>query len=281
MSRLAAALAAVALLAGCTAPWMAQARAFTTGFKAGQTLRYDVHTVLSGSLSVASQAVPLSSDQTLREILRVTSVDRSGTATVEVTITDLVAATTGGGGAQPSALLVGRDGRIHSGGAATLGGPIPSIPGSDQLTPVFAGHPVKPGDGWIVGYDRPNPYGGGSLRFTAHGRYLRDESAAGRQAAVIQTTLTGPIDFSIDFARLPSPPAATNPPIAPPTGTVQYTGQATNTATYWVDLATNQVLKSTGSGTYVLAYSVPASAGVAGAQQVTFNGTIKTDLAMV
>ena len=278
MSRWAAALAAAVALAGCTLPWTVQARSFTTGFKAGETLRYDLHTVVDGSLGVGSQSVPLTSDQELRETLAVKSVDRSGTATVEITAQDLVSAATGGSGTPPApaTLQVGRDGRIKSGAATTLGGPIPSIPGSDQLTPVLAGRPVKPGDAWDVAYTRPNPFGGGGFQFATHNRYLRDEAVAGRQAAVIESDLSGPVDFSIDFSRLPVPPAPTNPPTAI-TGTIQYTGNLAAKTTYWVDLETDRVLKSSGSGTYVIAYSTPAVAGVSGAQQVAFNGTIKTD----
>ena len=280
MSRTLAALAAAALLAACGLPGTVQARAFTTGFKAGETIRYRVHTTLSGSLGLAAQQLPLNSDRTLTEKLEVTSVDRSGTATVQVSLVDLVQQATGAAGTTtpvPSTLRIGPDGRIRSGAATQLGGPIPSIPGSDQVTPLLTGKPVKPGDSWDLAYDRPNPYGSGDFKFIGHSRYLRDQAVSGHQAAVIQTTLAGPIDFSIDFSKLQSPPAATNPPVSSPTGPIHYTGNVTSTSTYWIDLDSRQVLKSSASGSYVLNYGL-ASAGISGPQQVTFNGTIKTDL---
>jgi hypothetical protein len=273
------ALAAAGLLAGCSIPGTVQAHAFSTGFKAGQTLRYQLHTVVAGSLSLAAQQVPLNSEQTITEKLDVKSVDGGGNATVEVSVVDLIDQATGAASsvtAAPVTLVVGPDGRIKSGAAAQLGGRIPSIPGSDQLTPVLAGRPVKQGDSWDVKYSRPNPYGSGGFDFTSHNRYLRDEPVGDRQAAVLESRVAGPIDFSIDFSKLPTP--AAGPPPSSPSSPVHYTGSISSTATFWVDLASHEVLKSSSSGTYDLAYSLAQSAGAAGPQQVTFNGTIKTDL---
>lgn len=280
MSRFPAALAAATLLAACTIPGTVQARAFTTGFKAGETITYRLHTAVAGSLTLGAQQLPLSSDQTITEKLEVKSVDRSGAAVVEVGVVDPVQQATGAAGtaAPPATLHIASDGRITSGAAAQLGGPIPSIPGSDQLTPLLPARPVKPGDRWDQEYARPNPYGSGGFRFASHGHYLRDETVSGHRAAVIQDTLAGPVDFTIDFSRLPVPPAQTNPPSSAPHGPVHYTGNVSSTATYWIDLDTLKVLKSTASGRYLLDYSV-VTAGVSGPQQVTFNGTIRNDLA--
>lgn len=281
MSRFLAALAAATVLAACTIPGTAQARAFTTGFKAGETITYRLHTAVAGSLTLGSQQLPLSSDQTITEKLEVKSVDRSGAAVVEVTVVDPVQQATGSGTTtQPVTLHIASDGRITSGAAAQLGGPIPSIPGSDQLTPLLTARPVKPGDRWDQKYTRPNPYGSGGFQFASHSRYLRDETVSGHPAAVIQDTLAGPIDFTIDFSKLPVPPARTNPPSSTPPGPVHYTGNVTSTAIYWIDLDTMKVLKSTTSGSYLLDYSV-VTAGISGPQQVTFNGTIRNELTKV
>jgi hypothetical protein len=175
-------------------------------------------------------------------------------------------------------LQIGPDGRIRSGAAAQLGGPIPTIPGSDQLTPLLSSKPVKPGDSWDLSYSRPNPYGSGAFQFATHNRYLRDDSISGRPAAVIESALRGPIDFTIDFSKLPVAPAPTSPPVSSPPGPIHYTGSVSSTATYWIALDDHQLLKSASSGTYALAYGMAGPAGVAGAQQVTFNGAIKTDL---
>lgn len=279
MSRFLAALAAATVLAACSIPWTAQARAFTTGFKAGETITYRLHTAVAGSLTLGSQQLPLSSDQTITEKLKVKSVDHTGAAVVELDVVDLVQQATGAAraAAPPVTLHIASDGRITSGAAAQLGGPIPSIPGSDQLTPLLPAGPVRPGQSWDQRYSRPNPYGSGGFKFASHGRYLRDETVSGHRAAVIQDTLAGPIDFTIDFSRLPVPPAQTNPPSSAPPGPVHYTGSVTSTATYWIDLDTLQVLKSTASGSYLLDYSV-VTAGISGPRQVTFNGTIRNEL---
>jgi hypothetical protein len=278
MSRALAALASTLFLAGCAYPGSVQARSFSTGFDAGATLHYRVHTIVTGSLVVGSQQVPLNSDQTLTEVLQVQSVDALGTASVMVTFLDIVGQPAGASAGQrpaPISLQVGADGRILSGAAAQLGGRVPSIPGSDQLTPVLAGHPVQPGDAWNKSYSRPNPYGTGGFTFTARSHYLKDEAVGGRDAAVIDTSLQGPIDFTIDFSKLPADAAQGTPGA---TGMVRYTGSVSTSRRYWVDLGDHQVLRSTGSGTYRLSYALAVPAGQAGGpQQVDFNGQIQTD----
>ena len=282
MGRCFAALASMLFLAGCALPGTVQARAFTTGFKAGDTITYRAHTTLSGMLLLGSQQTPLNSDQTLTQVLKVRSVDNSGTATVEVTTRDVVGVAGGGSstiGPAAVVLQIGADGRIQSGAGAQLGGRIPSIPGSDQLTPVLPGHPVKPGDTWDKAYSRPNPYGAGVISFASHNRYVRDEAVDGRDAAVIDTTLEGPIDFTIDLSRLPAAAGATAPPV---TGVIHYTGAIHSTHRYWIGLTDQQVLKSTGSVTFRLSYAARVPIGQAGGpQQIDFNGQIKSDLTRI
>jgi hypothetical protein len=281
MSRAIAALASLLFLAGCVLPGTVQARAFTTGFKAGDTIRYRVHTTISGAIVAGGNAVPLSSDLTLTQELHVQSVDKAGTATVEVTSLDIVGNATGGSATikpSPVVLRIGPDGRIQSGSAAQVAGRIPSVPGSDQLTPVLPGHPVKPGDAWDKAYSRPNPFGSGEFSFTTHSRYLKDEAVGGRDASVIETTLQGPIDFTIDFSKLPAAAGA-----APPaSGVIHYKGAIDSTNRYWISLADHLVLKSTGSGTYRLSYALAVPSGQAGGPPpLDFNGTIKSDLTRI
>ena len=152
---------------------------------------------------------------------------------------------------------------------------MPSIPGSDQITPVYPGRSVKAGDNWDVKYGRKNPFGTGQFSLTAHNRYLKDETVEGHTAAVIETALEGPMDFTIDFSKVP---AGTVPPVA---GPIHYTASISSTRQYWVDPSGNQVIKSTGSGTYRLSYTLVAASGASGPQQVDFNGKIKTDLTRI
>lgn len=88
MSRWIAALASVLLVVGCEFPGTVKARAFTTGLRAGQSVRYQVHTVVSGTLTAGSSQMPVNSDQRVSETLKVDSVDKAGTAgTAGVTLT--------------------------------------------------------------------------------------------------------------------------------------------------------------------------------------------------
>ena len=215
MSRGLAALVAVLFLATCAIPGTLQAHRFTTGFKAGETIRYQVHTVVSGSLSLKGQQVPLLSGQSRIETLQVVSVDGAGTATVRATNVDGVGDSTFGtvtGRPAPATFRIGSDGKIRSGAAIQVAGRVPSIPGSDQLTPVLTDHPVKPGDSWDKRYGRTNPYGPGGFAFTSHSTYVRDEPLGGRDAALIESTVSGPIDFTIDFSRVPATAGQAAPP---------------------------------------------------------------------
>jgi len=275
MSRWIAALASALLVVGCEFPGTVKARAFTTGLQAGQSIHYQVHTVVSGTLTAGSSQLPVNSDQRVSETLRVDAVDRAGTAGVTLTtdtITDSsgAALTTKPG---PVKLKIGADGRILAGSGAQLGGRLPSLPGPDQLTPILPGHPVKPGDSWDKTYQRPNPYGTGAFSLTAHNKYVRDEAVAGRQAAVIDSTLTGPLDFTIDFSKIPSLPPGSA------TGAVHYVGSVNSKNRYWLDIGSSSVLKASASGDYSLTYAIVVPANQAGGpQQVSFSGRIKTDL---
>jgi hypothetical protein len=280
MGRCLAAVASVLLLAGCAIPGTVQARAFTTGFKAGETIRYRIHTTASGTLQLAALQLPINSDHTLVEVLQVVSVDAAGTATIMVTTENIPGDAIAGPASPttpPLTLEIGPDGRIKSGAATQLNGRVPALPGADQLTPVLPGHAVKPGDSWNSQYSRPNPFGTGGFSFAAHNRYVNDEAVGSASAAVIDTTLDGPVDFTIDFSKLPG--AAATPAVAAP---IHYTGSINSSRRYWVDLAGHQVLKSTGSGSYRLSYAITVPNGQAGGpQQVDFNGQIKTDLTRI
>jgi hypothetical protein len=275
MSRGVAALATLLLLAGCASLETAQARAFATGYRAGDTIRYRLHTTLSGSLLLGAQQIPLNSDQTLTELISVVSVDEAGTATIKVTTEDVAGDTSASPG--PATLVIASDGRIKSGAATQLTGRVPSIPGSDQLTPVLSGKAVRPGDSWDKEYSRPNPFGAGGFSLTAHNSYARDETVAGHAAAIIDTALKGPVDFTIDFSRLPA--SGASPAVAAP---VHYSGSINSSRRYWVDLTDHQVLRSTGSGSYRLSYAITVPTGQAGGpQQVDFNGSIKSELTRI
>lgn len=280
MSRASAALVLALLVGACALPGTVGTRAFSTGFKSGQTYRYQAHVVLSGTLSLSGQQLPLSSDQKVNQTIRVKSVDRSGAATLEISFADVIA---GGSGATttvraaPLTIRIGADGRILAGSGSPVGGRAPSIPGSDQLTPVFPDHPVRPGDSWDKRYSRPNPFGSGGFELTSHSTYLRDERVGGADAAVIDTTLRGPIDFTIDFSKLPQPAGS-----GLGSGSIHYLGRVASTTRYWIDLSSHLVLKASGKGTYTLNYGAATPPGqAAGPQQVSFDGQIRTDLTRI
>ena len=273
MSRCVAALAIALVLGGCAFPGTAQARTFGTGFAAGQTLRYKSHTTVSGLIFFGSQQVPISSDQELTESVKVESVDSSGTATVTITDADIVGNPVSGATPSPATLKIGRDGRIQAGAATQLAGKVPNLPGPDQLTPILPDHAVKLGESWDKHYKRPNPFGSGpAFDLSTHNSYVRDEAVGGHDAAVIDTRVRGTIDFTIDF------PVSTVPGEAPSTTPTHYTGSVSSSNRYWLDLAGSQVLRSTATATYNLAYTIaPASNQAGGPLVLNFKGQIEFD----
>jgi hypothetical protein len=170
-------------------------------------------------------------------------------------------------------LRIAADGRILAGSGTQLGGRLPSLPGTDQLTPVLAGHPVKPGDTWDKEYGRPSPYGSGGFNLNTHNRYVRNEEVGSHEAAVIDSTLGGSLDFTIDFSKLHAP----QPGVA--SGPVHYVGKVSSKHRYWLQSDTSQVLKASTTGDYSLTYAIVAPPNQAGGpQQVAFSGRIKSDL---
>jgi hypothetical protein len=101
-------------------------------------------------------------------------------------------------------LRISRDGEILDGGAsASSSSGSPSIvPGLDQLTPLLPDHAVKPGDAWTKTYDRPVPYGDGKLHYSTDNKFLRYERVGAVEAAVIETSGSLPLTFSLDVRKL-------------------------------------------------------------------------------
>jgi hypothetical protein len=124
---------------------------------------------------------------------------------------------------------------------------------------------MKAGDTWEKRYDQLNPYGSGAIHIVAKSKYLRDESFAGVNAAVVETASTGVIDYTVDVAKLPTPPGETSP-FYPGNGWdilkgLAMKGDGTSDVTTWIDPRAHLILKSHSTGSAIVTTSFVAAAG--------------------
>jgi hypothetical protein len=251
------------------------AQQLTVGWKAGQIYSYSVHVTVDGTLTAAGQSTPVRSDQRVQETLEVTALDR-GVATVAVTVSPPAGASTQA--PLQYSFQVARDGKVVGGGQSGASPALPTIPGADQVTPVLADKPVRPGDTWSLSYSRPNPLAGGELKQQLNGRYVRDEQLGTVNTAVIENKLTGRFDFSLDISRLAGTPAAGS---LPTTGQAGYQGDSSSTATFWLEKSTGRIVKMTRQGRYSIAYDfskVGTPGGGLGLSKLEFDGSVTEDM---
>ncbi|MBO0686468.1 MAG: hypothetical protein J2P45_25245, partial [Candidatus Dormibacteraeota bacterium] len=207
-------------LAGCSTspagPSNTSVMKVAYSFKAGQNYRYHYTSTLDATMTMGSApASPVKAQSSADETWKVVSIDATGNATIDETLSNLKTTVTGSvlSGStstttntttttttQHFEFQVSPAGEILSGGSTS----VPPLalamgqglgpPGTDQFLAVLPDHPVKPGDTWSKTYSRSSPFGQGSESYTTEDRFLRYEDLPGGKAAVIQTTATVPLD---------------------------------------------------------------------------------------
>jgi hypothetical protein len=187
----------------------------------------------------------------------------------------------------PTELVIASDGRIVSVGGMPLGGlgelPGSGLPGMGQLTPILPddGTAVAPGDTWEKQFSQEMPFGEGRIEITTTSRYDRNQDVDGREAAVIVTEMTVPIDFSFDFQDLAEFGEAFGATGATGIGelgeaSISYSGRVASTQTSFVDLDAEELLRSTSSGDVDMEMNFSGVPGLDG--PMTFTGTFEQDL---
>src|SRR5262249_9201855 len=185
-----------------------QATALSMSFPTGQTFTYALSMTMDGTIRSGSQSGPLKGTITETLSWKVASVDAKGIGTVQLTAANI----SGNFNGQPvsntpsytSTIQIAPDGRILVGGdlASTTGGSGFDFPGTDQFTPILPDHPVKPGDTWTKAFDQTLPFGGGNLSYSSHNTFVRYDDVSGVKAAVIRSTMTVPLNLTIDLRKL-------------------------------------------------------------------------------
>ena len=191
----------------------AEAQPLALSFTQGEEKTYDVHQTMDANISSPLFGdEPLSMDVSQVVGWKVVSVDDAGTATIEVTVSDMSGTLNGSEvpstPAPPIEIQIASDGRVLSAGGLSLGGAAETqgfgFPGMGQLTPILPddGDAVSVGDTWDKEFSQDFPFGDGTIDFSATSTYVRNETVNGREAAVIQTQMTVPIDVTLDLAKL-------------------------------------------------------------------------------
>jgi len=270
----------------------AEAQPLALSFTQGQERTYDVHQTMDARISSALFGErPLSMDVSQVVGWKVVSVDTDGTATIEVTVSDLSGTLNGAEvpstPAPPIRIEIAADGRVLSAGGLSLGGAAETegfgFPGMGQLTPILPddGDAVSVGDTWDKEFSQDFPFGEGTIDFSASSTYVRDDTVDGREAAVIETEMTVPLDVTLDLAELLD---ALGPEITGSTGagsleglgegSIAYVGQGTFTQTSFVDLDAQEMLQTQSRGEFDISMRLEGIPGLADAPvEMDFTGS--------
>lgn len=288
---LVAGMAAFAITRGDSA----EAQPLFLAFTEGDERTYEIHQTMDAQLSsLAFGDEPIRVD--VRQVLgwKVLSVDADGVATIEVTVSELRGSLNGNeipaGPVPPIEVEIAPDGRILSAGGLSLGGTgLPEgfgFPG--QLTPILPdeGDEVAVGDTWEKVFSQPFPFGEGTIEFTASSVYERNETVNGREAAVIVTDMTVPLDLTLSFAELLE---ALGPELAGATGSedldaladaaIDVGGRGTVTQTSSVDLRARELLAMQSRGRFDVSMAFSGVPGLDGSSaDIGLAGTFTQDL---
>jgi hypothetical protein len=156
-----------------------------------------------------------------------------------------------------------------------------------QLTPLLpdAGEEVTVGDTWTKEFSQDFPFGDGAIEFTASSTYERNETVNGREAAVIVTDMTVPMDFSLSYAEVLDSLGDEAFGGSGATGldqlrevTIAIAGGGAFTQTSSVDLEAQEMLRMQSTGDFDMTMTFAGLAGFEG--DVAFTGTFTQDLAV-
>lgn len=275
----------------------AEAQPLALSFTQGEERTYDVHQTIDANISSPLFGdEPLSMDVTQVIGWKVVSVDEAGTATIEVTVSDMSGTVNGtevpSTPGTPIEIRIAADGRVLSAGGLSLGGAGQTrgfgFPGMGQLTPILPdeGHAVSVGDTWDKEFSQDFPFGEGTIDYSATSTYVRNETVNGREAAVIETRMTVPIDATLDLAELIN---ALGPEITGATGgagleqlgdgSIAYVGRGTFDQTSFVDLEARELLKTQSGGRFDISMTLEGIPGLPeGSVEMTFAGSFSQGL---
>jgi hypothetical protein len=274
----------------------AEAEPLALSFTQGEEQTYAIHVAMDANMSSdVFGEQPLEMDLSETVTWRVKSVDQDGTATIEITVSEVSGSLNGE--PVPSTdipsleMVIASDGRVLSAGGIAFGGSPDTqgfgFPGMEQLTPILpdSGDAVSVGDTWEKTFSQDFPYGDGTIEFTASSTYLRNETVDGREAAVIESQMTVPLDLSINLSELlealgPELAAATRADLGSlQDASIAYNGQGSLSQTSFVDLDAEELLRTRSDGDFDISLGFQGIPGIDEAPvDIAFTGTFSQSL---
>lgn len=247
-----------------------------------KSYRYGIQMSMQGTMNVQGQQQPFNMQMDQNVSWQVESVDGEGTATVAVT-TEVVSGQLNGQPApalpaQTTRIRVAKDGRMLSVGNLALTSPTDFgsfMPGTDQIMPLLPDHPVDVGDSWTKKFDQDLPFGMGSLKYSVDSRLLRFETVDGRRTAVIFSTMSLPLDMSIDLKKVLSATGGPGGDSIPGNPKMAFGGTMSMQQTAWFDQARGELSKASANATFDMTIEFrdfPDSATPTG--EIAFDGTM-------
>jgi hypothetical protein len=262
-------------------------------FTPGQTQTYVIDMTMDGDVEaplLGSESITMDVSETVTWTVK--DVDAEGIATIEVAVTDMSGSVNGiaipdAGTEVPSIeIRIAPDGRILTAGGMSLGALDQTqgfgFPGMGQMTPLLPDGAVAPGDTWTKEFSQENPFGDGTIDFTATSTYEGTEDLNGTEAAVVTTSYTVPLDFTIDFADVLASMsgASGSTGLSGATGigdlmdlSITYGGEGAFEMKAWVDTEARQMLKMESTGTFDMTMAFTGVTDVPGLDgDITFTG---------
>jgi len=238
---------------------------FALALSRDATYGYAVHLGMRGTISAQGQQMPFNMQMDQSISWRVLSTDSDGTATIAVSVNTTSAQFNGQPAptipGQTTRIRVAKDGRILSAGFEISGFGSNSdlgslVPGSDQFMPLLPDHPVDVGDDWTKKFDQQLPFGMGRLRYKAQSSLLRYEVVDGKRMAVIFSTLSLPLDMSIDLKKVMAASGNSSGQLSLSGGSnpkMKFGGSMSMQQTAWFDQDRGELYRTSGNATFDMA----------------------------
>jgi hypothetical protein len=231
-------------------------------FAEGDVFRYRVDMMMEATASSGGETAPLDMSVGMVFSWDVLAVDTEGVAVVSFVIEEMSGTLNGQAlGELPATTLrirIAPDGRIIDAGSSGLSAGAGSgifVPGTDQLTPLLPNGPVEVGDTWTKTFTQKVPFLDTGLTYESRSFLVRFEEEDGTRAAVIQSDITMPMDFTMDlreaaeYAGVGGLPDGANP-------TITFSGASSLRQTSWLDTEGGVLLRGLSQGTFDVTMSM-------------------------
>jgi hypothetical protein len=243
--------------------------ALALGFEEGTTYRYRMTMSFDGTVDTALAELPMTGEIRQTVAYDVVDVAEDGAATIDVRVEDANGSFAGQpippSPAAEIRMVVGPDGGLRE----LDGEPVPEalqggladptgtggLPGM-QSFPLLPDEPVGPGDEWEKDVEQPLPFGEGDIRLLSENEFVRYEDIGTVRAAVIESAITSPIDWTIDLAELAELGAQVDAAgggfvdIEGLPRSISYDGEVVQDQTTWLDPERGEIVRSELSGQF-------------------------------